>query len=167
MLQTFGMADDEDTRETDDARRAERKERVLHTRVPEVLIEDLKQLAEGMKVPVSNLVRTALEEAVGALSAVNRKTEGELRGLAARLGGVGRDEDAEPSPSAGRSSPARPPLEGVVGFQRMTLARDAVCALSGRPLAPGEEAYFGVRDGAGPLVIVAPECVPRGASEAP
>ena len=161
------MADDEDTRDTDDAHRSERKERVLHTRVPGVLVEQLKQLAEGMKVPVSNLVRMALEEAVGALSAVSRKTEGELRGLAARLGDAGRAEEAGQIPSAGRSSPARPPLEGVVGFQRMTLARDAVCALSGRRLAPGEEAYFGVRDGDGPLVIVAPECVPRGITEAP
>ncbi|MBW2267278.1 MAG: ribbon-helix-helix domain-containing protein [Deltaproteobacteria bacterium] len=161
------MVDDGETREADGGRRSERKERVLHTRVPEVLVEDLKQLAEGMKVPVSNLVRTALEEVVDAFSAVSRKTEGELRGLAARLVAAGHDEDAEPSAPAGRSSAARPPLEGIVGFQHMTLAREAVCALSGRSLAPGEDAYFGVRDGEGPLVIVAPECVPRGAGEAP
>lgn len=163
------MADDEDTRDTDDAHRSERKERVLHTRVPGVLVEQLKQLAEGMKVPVSNLVRTALQEAVGALSAMSRKTEGELREFAARVGAPRRDEDTDPSPSADPSPPSPPeppPLEGIVGFQRMTLARDAVCRLSGRPLAAGEEAYFGVRDGEGPLVIVAPECVPRGASEA-
>jgi hypothetical protein len=160
------MAEDEDTRGSDAARRSERKERVLHTRVPEVLVEDLKQLAEGMKVPVSNLVRTALEEAVAALSAVSRKTEGELRGLAARFGDAGRGEDRGLGRSVRGSAAPRPPLEGVVGFQPMTLARDAVCALSGRSLAIGEEAYFGVRDGEGPLVIVAPECVPRGKSEA-
>ncbi len=171
MLQILGMAndEDEDARDTDAPRRPQRKERVLHTRVPEVLVEDLKQLAEGMKVPVSNLVRTALQEAVGALSAMSRKTEGELREFAARVGAPRRDEDTDPSPSADPSPPSPPeppPLEGIVGFQRMTLARDAVCRLSGRPLAAGEEAYFGVRDGEGPLVIVAPECVPRGASEA-
>lgn len=158
------MTDDENSAEAGAERRSERKERVLHTRVPEMLVDDLKQLAESMKVPVSNLVRTALEETVGALSAVSRKTQGELLDLAARLGEVGRDDSDTPVAPA---PVARPPLEGVVGFQRMTLARDAVCAVSGRALASGEEAYFGVRDGEGPLVIVAPECVPRGAGEAP
>ena len=138
-----------------------RKERVLHTRVPRVLAEELKQLASDMKVPVSNLVRTALEDAVDALSAMSRKTEGELRNLANRLG----EARGSPSPAA-RATPEGAPLAGVVGFQPMTLARDSVCALSGRPLRRGEEAYLGIRDGEGPLVIVAPECVPKGSAEA-
>lgn len=39
-----------------------RKERVLHTRVSEQLSEDIRQLAEDLRVPVSNLVRNVLEE---------------------------------------------------------------------------------------------------------
>jgi gas vesicle protein len=42
--------------------RGRRKERVLHTRVSEQLSEDIKRLADDMRVPVSNLVRNVLEE---------------------------------------------------------------------------------------------------------
>jgi hypothetical protein len=39
-----------------------RKERVLHTRVSEQLSEDIRRLAEDLRVPASNLVRNVLEE---------------------------------------------------------------------------------------------------------
>ncbi len=42
--------------------RRHRKERVLHTRVSEQLSEDIKRLADDLRVPVSNLVRNVLEE---------------------------------------------------------------------------------------------------------
>jgi hypothetical protein len=44
--------------------REERKERVLHARIPAVLDEQIKKLAEGLRVPVSNLVRNVLEDAL-------------------------------------------------------------------------------------------------------
>lgn len=45
-----------------ESRRA-RKERVLHTRISEDLAEDIKRMAEDLRVPVSNIVRNVLEEA--------------------------------------------------------------------------------------------------------
>ena len=39
----------------------EKKERVIHTRVPAVLEAELKRFAEGLRVPVSNVIRTLLE----------------------------------------------------------------------------------------------------------
>lgn len=62
-----------------------RKERVLHTRIPEVLETELKHLATSLRVPVSNLVRTILEDAIGAAELVGRAAEQELRGAADRL----------------------------------------------------------------------------------
>ena len=38
------------------AARSGKKERVLHTRVPEVLEEELKRLATNLRLPVSNVV---------------------------------------------------------------------------------------------------------------
>jgi hypothetical protein len=44
-------------------RRADgRKERVLHTRISEQLSEDIRRLADDLRVPTSNLVRNVLEE---------------------------------------------------------------------------------------------------------
>jgi len=43
-------------------RHHDRKERVLHTRISEQLAEDIRQFADELRVPASNLVRNVLEE---------------------------------------------------------------------------------------------------------
>ena len=43
---------------------AEKKERVLHARIPAALEEQIKRLAGSLRVPVSNLVRNMLEDAI-------------------------------------------------------------------------------------------------------
>jgi hypothetical protein len=48
-----------------------RKERVLHTRVSEQLSDDIRQLAEDLRVPVSNLVRNVLEEVFAVVENVS------------------------------------------------------------------------------------------------
>lgn len=62
-----------------------RKEKVLHTRVPTVLEQELKDLARNLRVPVSNLVRTILQDALSTAEALGRVAEGELRGAAEKL----------------------------------------------------------------------------------
>lgn len=62
-----------------------KKERVLHTRVPAVLDTELKRLAESLRVPVSNVVRAILMDAVEAADAVGQRAEGEIRHVAERL----------------------------------------------------------------------------------
>ena len=52
-------------------RERRRKERILHTRISEGLQDDLRRAAEELRVPVSNLVRNVLEEAVGVVEAVS------------------------------------------------------------------------------------------------
>ncbi len=111
-----------------------RKERVLHTRVPAVLDQELRRLANSLRVPVSNVVRALLEDALHTVDDFGRKR----------------------SPK----TPPAAPLAGVVGYQRLMLAREERCVLSDRVLAVGEEAWLGIRDGPGPRVIVAPECLP-------
>jgi hypothetical protein len=43
---------------------SERKERVLHARIPVALEEQIKRLAQALRVPVSNVVRNMLEDAI-------------------------------------------------------------------------------------------------------
>src|SRR5688500_5649076 len=76
------MTDDEDR---GSEKGSDKKERVLHTRVPAVLESELKRLATNLKMPVSNLVRAILEDAIDAVDAVGQRAEGELQGIAQRL----------------------------------------------------------------------------------
>ena len=141
-----------------------RKEKVLHTRVPEVLAVELKRLAESMRVPVSNVVRACLEDAVAAVSSMSHRAEGELQGLADRLGERPSRRSRSgrtPAPRAVTDDAPEAPLAGVLGFQPLVLAQDTICSLSGRALRAGDRAYLGVRSGSGPPLIVAPECLPR------
>lgn len=174
---------DEDKPERDDA--APKKERVLHTRVPAVLEEELKRLATALRMPVSNLVRAVLEDAVDAVEVVGERAEGELKGIVSRIhqqretlrGAVqtsARDRvepapPSEPAPapapapaSAERAEPAcpesAPELEGILGVQRLALIADQKCTVCGRALPRGSEACRGVRDEPGPKVLLGPRC---------
>lgn len=48
-----------------------RKERVLHTRISEQLSEDIRNFADDLRVPASNLVRNVLEEVFGVVDRVS------------------------------------------------------------------------------------------------
>ena len=103
-----------------------KKERVLHTRVPAVLERELKRFAENLRMPVSNLVRTILEDAVNAADAAGESVEGRLKRAAQQLG-------REREKLKKRVLPDQ--FAGVYAFQPVTLAQPAACAAL-RPL-PG------------------------------
>jgi hypothetical protein len=52
-------------------RRHGRKERVLHTRISDRLADDIRRIADDLRLPVSNLVRNVLEEAFDAVESVS------------------------------------------------------------------------------------------------
>lgn len=183
VTQNNDKPSDRDSKDTPGDEGAEdskdRKERVLHTRVPGVLEDELKRLAGALRVPVSNVVRAILEDAVDAADLMTRRTEGELRGWTERLAGererlrervsplraraASRAEETKREPAAAddakRTEP-KDPLEGVIGFQALLLATASLCAVCARALPAGEEAFLGIRDGAGPRVILGRECLP-------
>jgi len=140
-----------------------RKKHVLHTRVPAVLEDELKRLATSLRLPVSNLVRAILEDAVDAVDAAAQKAEGGLRGFGDRLHDERerlRERVRTATAAKGAGEAPSDPLAGVVGYQPLVLAAEARCAKCGRTLAAGEDAFLGV-GGAGPgPVIVGRECAP-------
>jgi len=163
--------------EKDDNEAAPKKERVLHTRVPAVLEEELKRLATALRMPVSNLVRAVLEDAVDAVEVVGERAEGELKGIVSRIhqqretlrGAVqtsarAHSAAATPKSEAPAAAPepecpaSSPDLEGIVGVQRLTLITDSKCTVCGRALPRGTEACRGVRDEPGPKLLLGPKC---------
>jgi hypothetical protein len=172
----------------------ERKERVLHTRVPAVLEQELKRLATSLRMPVSNVVRAILEDAVTAVDLVGRKAEGEMQSVVDRLsaqrerlrniatgavhaGAAKESKDVEPTvddtPTEARVASSDKAsavndvdiLAGILGFQPLVLAAAASCALCGKSLAVGQQAFLGVREGTGPRVLIGSECLPTHPSD--
>ncbi|MGB8328543.1 MAG: hypothetical protein WCE62_00340 [Polyangiales bacterium] len=140
------------------ARQQVRKERVLHTRVPAILEQELKRVANAWRVPVSNVVRALLEDALDTLDLVGAKAEGELREVAEmlasernrlrrksseRLDQISQAPGSAPSPPpVSEPEPSADPLAGALGVTPITLVHDAVCGVTGERLPAGSEAYM-------------------------
>lgn len=136
--------------------KAEKKERVLHTRVPAVLEAELKRFAQSLRVPVSNLVRTILEDAVNVADAATENVESRLKQAAGKL---------EHERQRLKQRVAPDPLREVFAFQTVTLAQPVDCAKCKKPLAVGERAHLGLTDGPPsrdtPRIFVCDDCTPK------
>lgn len=144
----------ERTETSSDVEEPPKKERVLHTRVPAVLERELKRLAESLRVPVSNLVRAVLEDAVAVADQAGSNVEMRLKTFAQSL---------EQERDKLRRRVMRDPLDGVFAFQPVKLAQPAVCAKCKADLKRGESANLGLHDDPRPgavRVFVCDACVP-------
>jgi hypothetical protein len=166
------MSDGDDKKSRQDAR----KERVLHTRVPAVLEQELKRVANAWRVPVSNVVRALLEDALDTLDVVGAKAEGELREVVEMLASErnrfrrrsseqlskipGAETTDSPEPVEEPASPPDP-LEGAVGVTPMTLVHDAVCGVTGETLPAGSEAYMVLFHDPGRKLITGRDALPQ------
>ena len=138
--------------DSDEARDA-KKERVLHTRIPAVLEAELKAAAAALRVPVSNLVRTILEDAVAVADRATGHVENSLERAA-------RSVAAERERLRDRVK-RLDPLADVVAFQPLIIAALAHCAKCNTVLEPGEDAALGVTNRAGPKIFVCTSCMPK------
>lgn len=139
--------------DADEERRA-KKERVLHTRVPAVLERELKRFADNLRVPVSNLVRAILEDALNVADAAGTSLEERLKSAAKTI---------EHERERLKKRVHIDPLAGVFAFQDVTLAQPSTCAKCDRELSRGARAHLGMNEGPkrGPNVIVCDACLPR------
>jgi len=134
------------------SRRA-RQERVLHTRISEQLAEDIRRVAEDLRVPVSNLVRNVLEEAFDVVETVTDNV-GELVEEVMEEAESARDRvrrrrrhhrvERDEEPAADEPVTERAPHPDVIGWQPLVLNRAGACADCEEPLEPGEHAYAGL-----------------------
>ena len=129
--------------ETDDDDDVEKKERVIHTRVPESLETQLREKAQDLGISVSNLVRNVLGHAFGLVGDVVADSHA-----------IARAARGDKKQSA--SSPAAPAnLDDVLGWQPIVLGKNAVCAKCNAILPRGRDAAVGV----GTQLVVCLSCL--------
>lgn len=143
----------------------QKKERVLHTRIPAALDDALKGFAQSMRVPVSNLVRVLLEDAVAVTQRASDRVVEAAEHVADKAATRAGVKAPDAAPKAARPGAAADPLAGVFGYQPLTLAIEGTCARCSGALPVGASAYLGLRDGAGPRVFVCADCLPKPTKE--
>ncbi len=131
--------------EKDDDDDVEKKERVLHTRVPESLETQLREKAQDLGISVSNLVRNVLGHAFGLVGDVVADSHAIAR--AAR--GDKKQRAGTPAPVTVTS------LDDVLGWQPIVLGKNAVCAKCNAILPRGRDAAVGV----GTQLVVCTSCL--------
>lgn len=129
--------------ESDDDDDVEKKERVIHTRVPESLETQLREKAQDLGISVSNLVRNVLGHAFGLVGDVVADSHAIAR--AAR----GDKKPAQPAPVPTIS------IDDVLGWQPIVLGKNAVCAKCNAILPRGRDAAVGV----GTQLVVCLSCL--------
>jgi hypothetical protein len=134
----------------------EKKEKVLHTRIPESLDEEIRERSAKLGISVSNLVRNVLQNAFGLVE--------DIVADAASIGRSARGESGEGRRNAEGpqvTPPAEPAEAGrpgrVLGWQEAVLELNAVCERCNAILARGARAAIAVIEGTGPRPI---RCLP-------
>ena len=140
---------------TDSVDLDQRKERVLHTRVPESLDRHLKTRARGLGLSVSTVVRNVLLNTFGLVEDIVTDSTNialALTGEDTSADGVGRRR-RENLP-AGDHAP-----NDVVAWQEAVLNVNAVCEQCNAVLLKGARAAIGVRERTGPRTILCQRCL--------
>jgi hypothetical protein len=115
----------------------DRKERVIHTRVPESLDDEIKRRAGRLGLSVSNLVRNVLQNAFGLVEDIVHDS--------AEIARSARSDAA----TLGRAAHGGGPGGRVLGWQAAVLNVNAVCERCNAILLKGSKAAIAVVEGSG------------------
>lgn len=136
----------------------EKKEKVLHARIPESLDHEVRRQARGLGISVSNLVRNVLLNSFGLVEDVmldSVRIARSATGGADAAPAFAERRAAEPAPVA---VPAAAPV--VVGWQEIVLNVNAVCDRCNEILAKGTRAAMGLtQPPGGPFTAICLECL--------
>jgi hypothetical protein len=130
-----------------------RKERVLHTRVPESLDRHIKRRARNLGLSVSTVLRHVLTNTFGLVEDIMTDSANIALSIA--------QEEAMPRGQHAHLSGAEgvPTASDVLGWQEAVLNVNAVCDRCNAVLRKGVRAAIGVRERSGPRAIICTRCL--------
>lgn len=123
-----------------------RKERVIHTRVPESLDDEIKRRATDLGLSVSNLVRNVLQHTFGLVEDIVHDSAE-----------IARSARGARKAVAGRGAPR--PAGAVLGWHLALLNVNAVCDACNAILPKGTRAGVGIVDGGGAIPFRCQSCL--------
>jgi hypothetical protein len=129
-------------------RRSSKKERVIHTRVPEALDDEIKRRASGLGLSVSNLVRNVLQNTIGLVEDIVQDSTRVARSARGEPIGPARSTRFQGS-EGGR----------ILGWQVAILNVNAVCDTCNTILTKGTQAAIGVVEHPGPQLFRCERCL--------
>jgi hypothetical protein len=166
------MSDEERDRSSDERQRryhpGERKERILHTRISDQLARDIRQMAEDLRVPVSNLVRNVLEETFSVVERVTDDMGPLLEDVIEQAERASdrihqyqrRRRDRESREAQRRQRPEGPEeFREIEAWQPVILNASRRCDADGREIRRGEQAFVGLTASGLSRTYLCPSCV--------
>jgi len=134
----------------------ERKERVLHTRVPDSLDRNIKRRARSLGMSVSTVVRHVLLNTFGLVEDIVTDSAKIALSIAGQEVAPAREIPFSRR-RVGEEDGGNDP--GIVGWQEAVLHRNAVCERCNAILARGTRAAIAVQERAGPRAIICARCL--------
>jgi|SRR5690606_105798 len=140
---------------------AERKDRIIQTRVPKDLETTLKEAAERERVSVSHLIRNVLEDTfhlVDNIVADSAQLVDSVRRDALKLAASARGD--KPRAAADAVADSEDPLAQVEAWQDVIVNKPCQCQRCGTALARGNHAFRGLgTTPSQPSVWLCPDCL--------
>lgn len=148
---------DPKSKDRDAAEAAERKEKVLHARIPDSLDREIKERARNLGLSVSTIVRHVLLNTFDLVEDI--VSDG--ASLAATIAGDNKKSGERSGSSRDGKRDAAVGDGEVIGWQRAVLNVNAVCASCNTMLAKGRDAAIGIGASAGAASILCFDCLDR------
>jgi hypothetical protein len=136
-----------------------KNERVLHTRIPANLEEDIKRAAEKLRIPVSNLVRNILQDAVSLLSSVQKNVGDRVHSI--------RNQAGDRLQEFSEAIRGKHPSPEILAWQPIEVTAELTCASCEKPLAPGDSARMGIAADPAVRVFHCPACAGKSQKKRP
>lgn len=140
----------------DEAEGGEKKEKVLHTRIPESLDREIKRRARSLGMSVSTVVRHVLLHTFDLVEDIVNDSAN----IALSIAGDGEERSEKvgrPEPRSARRSASAD--HDVLAWQEAVLNVNAVCDRCNTVIEKGTDAAIGVRDTPGTRTIICLICL--------
>jgi hypothetical protein len=141
--------------DADDNEFGERKEKVLHTRIPDSLDRQIKRRARNLGMSVSTVVRNVLLHTFDLVEDIVTDSAN----LAISIAGEDPDPANERARHRKNAAPPTAATDGeILGWQEAILNRNAVCDRCNAILEKGNAAAIGICDPPRSRSIICPAC---------